>query len=75
MAAIKKIETELLKLPATARARIATRLIESLDYESEDERERAWLAEAQLRDAELSRGAIKGIPARTVFRRVKSTLR
>ena len=75
MAAVKKIEAELMRLPATTRARIAARLIESLDYESEDEREKAWIVEAERRDAELRSGEIKGVSARAVFKRVKSTLR
>jgi putative addiction module component (TIGR02574 family) len=75
MAALKKIESDLLKLPIKARARLAARLIESLDDEPENEREKAWLAEAARRDAELSSGKIEGVPVERVFKRVKSALR
>ncbi len=75
MAALKKIESDLLKLPLKTRARLAVRLIESLEDEPDAEREKAWLAEAARRDAELRAGKVKGIPAEAVFRRVRSALR
>ncbi len=55
-----QIERELLKLPATDRARLAERLIASLDDDTEVEA--AWLAEVRRRDAELQTGAAESIP-------------
>jgi putative addiction module component (TIGR02574 family) len=55
-----KIEQELLKLPAADRARLAERLIASLDEDAEVEA--AWRAEVRRRDAELQSGAVQGIP-------------
>ena len=75
MAAIKKIESDLLKLPMKARARLAARLIESLEHESDEERERAWVDEAERRDKELRDGKVKGIAAEAVFKSIKSALR
>ena len=75
MPALKKIEADLLKLPMTLRARLAARLIESLEDESEAEREKAWLEEAERRDAELRDDKVIGIQARKVFKRIKSALR
>jgi putative addiction module component (TIGR02574 family) len=75
MAALKKIESDLLKLPVKARARLAARLIESLDDESEAEREKAWLAEVARRDMELSSGKVRGVPSEAAFKRIKTTLR
>ncbi len=75
MAALKKIESDLLKLPAMERARLAARLIESLDHESDEERERAWFEEAERRDKEMRDGKVKGVPAEVVFKRIKSALR
>jgi len=55
-----QIELEALKLPAPQRARLAERLISSLDGESEVEKE--WLVEVRSRDAELDSGEVEGIP-------------
>ncbi len=75
MAALKKIESDLLKLPTKERARLAARLIESLDHESDEECERAWFEEAERRDKEMRDGKVKGIAADVIFKRIKSTLR
>ncbi len=55
-----QIELEALKLPAPQRARLAERLISSLDEESEVEKE--WLLEVRRRDTELDSGEVEGIP-------------
>ena len=55
-----QIERELLKLPAADRARVAERLIASLDEDSEVEA--AWKAEVRRRDEELQSGAVQAIP-------------
>ena len=55
-----QIAQELLKLPASDRARLAERLIASLDEDTEVEA--AWLAEVRRRDAELKSGTVESIP-------------
>lgn len=55
-----QIEQELLKLPASDRARLAERLIASLDEDTEIEA--AWVAEIRRRDAELKTGTVESIP-------------
>ena len=55
-----QIEEELLKLPASDRARLAERLIASLDEDTEVEA--AWLAEIRRRDTELKTGAVESVP-------------
>ena len=55
-----QLEQEALKLPAEQRARLAERLIASLDADAEIEKE--WLAEVKRRDAELDAGAVAAIP-------------
>ncbi len=55
-----QLEQEALKLPAEQRARLAERLIASLDDEAEIEKE--WLAEVKRRDAELDAGSVEAIP-------------
>lgn len=56
----ERIEQEILKLPLAERARLAERLIASLDEDSEIEA--AWMAEVRRRDAELASGAVEAIP-------------
>lgn len=56
----EEIEQELLKLPLAERARLAERLIASLDGDSEIEA--AWIAEVRRRDEELVSGAVEAIP-------------
>lgn len=48
----EEIEVEALKLDPKARARLAEKLLESLESLSEEENERLWAEEAQRRDAE-----------------------
>jgi hypothetical protein len=48
---IEEIESEALKLEPRARARLAKRLLDSLEALSEQENERIWAEEASERDA------------------------
>ena len=57
---IDQLEQAVLKLPAQERARLAERIIASLDREAEIERE--WLLEVKRRDAELDAGSVSAIP-------------
>lgn len=56
---IEQLEQEVLKLPAEERARLAERIISSLDSEADVERE--WLVEVRRRDAEMDSGEVSGI--------------
>ena len=51
---IEEIEAEVLKLSLEARARIAERLLESLENLSDEESARLWNAEAERRNAAWS---------------------
>ena len=57
---LDQLEQEVLKLSAEERARLAERIISSLDNEAEIER--VWLAEVRRRDAELDAGEVAAIP-------------
>jgi putative addiction module component (TIGR02574 family) len=65
-----QIEQELLKLPAADRARLAERLIASLDEDAEVEA--AWKAEVRRRDAELQSGAVQGIPVEDALTTIRT---
>jgi putative addiction module component (TIGR02574 family) len=59
MMTVDQLETAVLQLPASERARLAERLIASLDEDAEVERE--WRLEAERRDQELADGKIEGV--------------
>jgi len=71
----RELESKALSLPRRERARLAQRLISSLDPEVDADVERLWLQEAERRLAELKSGKIAGIPAEKVIRKARSTLR
>jgi hypothetical protein len=60
---IQTIEQEALHLPIEYRARLAEKLLLSLDALSETEIEKLWLAEAQRRAAEIDAGLVQLILA------------
>jgi len=66
----EQIEQELLKLPMAERARLAEKLIASLDEDSEVEA--AWLEEIRRRDEDLKTGAVAAIPAEDALRSLRS---
>ena len=73
--ASREIESRALKLSPAERARIAERLISSLDDEFDADAEEAWVREGERRLKELYSGAVKGKSAQTVFRKVRAALR
>ena len=70
------IEDDALKLSDEDRARLAVRLLASLEdeVESPDEIEKIWLAEAERRFKELRDGVVQGVPAKDVFSRLRAKL-
>ncbi len=66
---LPEIEKDALRLPAEDRARLAVRLLSSLEgtTESPEETEKLWIAEAERRFQELRDGVVQGVPAREVF--------
>jgi putative addiction module component (TIGR02574 family) len=68
------IEKDALRLPAEDRARLAVRLLSSLEgtTESPEEIEKLWIAEAERRFQEMRDGVVQGIPAREVFAELRA---
>ena len=68
------VEKDALRLPAEDRARLAVRLLSSLEEtaESPEEIEKLWIAEAERRFQELRDGVVQGIPARDVFAQLRT---
>ncbi len=71
----KKLEHEAILLPPRSRARLAQRLIASLDEGEESDFDEAWRAEAENRARELANGKARGIPAAKVFKKARAMLR
>jgi putative addiction module component (TIGR02574 family) len=69
-----EIEAEALKLSPDARARLAERLLRSLEGLSDEENEALWIREAQRRNQEMDAGSTVGRPAEEVFRDARSRL-
>lgn len=70
----EQLEAEIMKLDLDARARLAEKLILSLDAPSDEENLRLWVAEAERRLRDLREGRAKEIPAEEVFRRARQAL-
>jgi putative addiction module component (TIGR02574 family) len=68
------VEKDALRLSAEDRARLAVRLLSSLEEtaESPEEIEKLWIAEAERRFQELRDGVVQGIPARDVFAQLRT---
>jgi putative addiction module component (TIGR02574 family) len=71
----RELESKALKLSRRERARLAQRLISSLEQEVDADAATLWLQEAERRLDELKSGKIAGIPAEKVIRKARSTLR
>ena len=71
---LPEIEKNALQLSAEDRARLAVRLLSSLEEttESPEEIEKLWIVEAERRFQELRDGVVQGIPARDVFAELRN---
>lgn len=65
---IDELEATALKLEPNARARLAGRLLDSLEDLSAEENARVWADEAQRRADALDAGTLTSRPAEDVFR-------
>lgn len=65
----RQLEAKILELPPRQRARLAERLISSLDEEADVDAEAAWIREGERRLDELNSGKANGRAAAGVFRR------
>lgn len=72
---VQELEAAVLKLDPKARARLAEKLLNSLEELSEEEVTRIWAEEAQRRDAEMDADPGSELPAEDVFRDARSRFR
>lgn len=71
----EEIEAEALKLDPAARARLAEKLLQSLEHLSQEENERIWVEEARRRDEAWDRKPAEGRPAEDVHRDLRTRLK
>ena len=72
---VQNIEKELMELDIKSRAKLASKLLKSLENLSESEIENLWVEEALLRDEELNKGLSKSKSADKVFRDARASLK
>ena len=72
---IEQVETEALKLDPEARAKLAEKLLRSLDDLPDEDIEQLWAEEATRRDAEIDSGVASLRDAEDVLRDARSRLR
>jgi len=71
---IDQIEKEALALPSEARARLADRLVESLEAAEDSRIDRLWATEAKRRRDEVRQGRVQTIPGPEGLARVRRSL-
>jgi putative addiction module component (TIGR02574 family) len=71
----EELETEALKLTPRERARLAERLLQSLENLSDEENPRLWAEEAERRDVAWDANPSIGRPADDVFRDARARLK
>ena len=71
---IEELESEAMKLDPKARARLAGKLLESLESLSEEENEQLWAEEARRRDSDLDSDGDGGRAADEVLRDARSSV-
>jgi putative addiction module component (TIGR02574 family) len=72
---IQELEAEALKLDPKSRARLAGKLLNSLEELSEEEVTQLWAEEAQRRDAQMDADPDSDLPAEYVFREARSSVK
>ena len=71
---IEDLEVAALRLDPKSRARLAERLLESLEGLSPEENARIWVEEAQRRADALESGTLSSRPADEVFREARARI-
>jgi len=71
----KTLEEEVLSLPTEERARLAERLLDSLDAPSEEEISELWLEEEARRAREIDEGLVELVSSDEVERKARALLK
>lgn len=71
----RKLESEVMSLPAALRAQLATQLLDSLDKDPEDRVARSWNEEAHRRWLAYKRGEVEAISEEESLAELEERLR
>ena len=71
MASVEQVMKEALALPSAARALLAEKLVESLEFDVDETLQTLWTDEAKKRRDEVISGAIEPIPGEEALARVR----
>jgi len=71
---VEQIAAEALSMPGEARARLADRLVESLDPADDGQFQQQWVAEALRRRDGIRSGKVKTIPSDEALARVRKAI-
>ena len=71
---IDQIATEAMQLPVSARAELAEKLVESLDFSEDSDVQRVWATEAIRRRDDVRSGRVQTIPGEQVLAEVRRML-
>lgn len=72
---LETLEKEALDLPLSERARLAEKLLSSLDNLSEAETEQLWFQEARRRATEIDQGLVELVSAEELENRIQAVLK
>jgi hypothetical protein len=71
MRSIEQLTEEILALPSAARAILADRLVESLEFDTDPAVQAAWVAEAKRRRDEIRNGSVQPIAGEDALAQVR----
>jgi putative addiction module component (TIGR02574 family) len=71
---MQQLEAELFGLDIQSRAKLAEKLILSIDAPSDEENLQLWVAEAERRLEDLRAGKAREVPAKEVFQSIRSAI-
>lgn len=74
MASVEQVMKEALALPSAARALLAEKLVESLEFDVDETLQTLWTDEAKKRRDEVRSGAAQPIPGEEALARVRQFL-
>lgn len=72
---VQDLEAEVLRLDPRERARLAERLLRSLEALSDEENETLWVEEAERREAEIDAGTARVRPAEEALQEARARLK
>jgi Putative addiction module component len=74
MRSIEQLTTEILSLPSASRALLAEKLVESLEFDTDETLQAIWVAEAKRRRDEVQNGTVMPSPGDEALAQVRRLL-